>query len=231
MTMITIPSKDGKSFSAYLAQSAKMPAPVVIVIQEIFGVTDELKAKCDTLAKEGFIAVCPDLFWRLEPGLNLNSTVDADRAKAFDLFSKFDVNKGIDDLRAVMHTFKSHADSNGKMGCVGYCLGGKLAFLMACRAPLDASVSYYGVGLDQLLGEASSIKGKLMLHIAEGDKFVSPAAQQVIKEGLKDNKHVAIHSYAGVDHAFSREGGDSYDEKASALAYERTITFFRSNLR
>jgi carboxymethylenebutenolidase len=230
MTELKIPSKDGNSFMAYLAMPKKTPAPAILVIQEIFGVNAEMREKCDELARQGFIAVCPDLFWRMEPGVQLTDKTDAEWEKAFGFFQRFDVDKGILDLRAAYHTFKGHANATGKVGCVGYCLGGKLAYLMATRSQVDCVVSYYGVGLDELLGESDRIKSPLMLHIAESDRFVMPPAQKKIREGLKDNPYVTIHSYPAVDHAFARCGGQTYNEAAAALANARTLEFFRRNL-
>jgi len=220
MSEIKIPAKDGGSFMAYCAMPDKTPAPAIIVIQEIFGVNAEMRAKCDALAKEGFIAVCPDIFWRMEPGVQLTDKTEEEWAKAFDFFNRFDVDQGIEDLRAALHTMKGHADVSGHVGCVGYCLGGKLAYLMAA-----------GVGLDALLDEAASIQNPLMLHIAEKDEFVPVEAQQKIKDGLKDNAHVSIHSYAGMDHAFARGQGQHYDEAAAQLADARTLDFLKGNLK
>ncbi len=230
MTEISIPSKDKGNFMAYVAVPKKTPAPAIVVIQEIFGVNAELRAKCDDLARQGFIACCPDLFWRMEPGVQLTDKTEGEWAKAFDFFKRFDVDRGLEDLRQTVHVMKGYAGSSGKVGCVGYCLGGKLAYLMATRTNVDCAVGYYGVGIQDMLKEASKIKNPLMLHIAEDDKFVPPEAQQAIKAGLAKNKLVTIHSYAGVEHAFARGNGQHYDEAAANAADKRTLDFFRSNL-
>lgn len=230
MTEITIPAKDGGSFTAYLAVPKKTPAPAIVVIQEIFGVNAEMRAKCDELARQGFLAICPDIFWRMEPGVQLTDKTDAEWQKAFDFYKRFDVNKGIEDLRAVVHTIKGHAQSTGKVGCVGYCLGGKLAYLMAARTKIDCSAGYYGVELDKFLGEAKNIQKPLMLHTAEKDQFVPQQTQKIIKDGLKNNPHITVHSYPGVEHAFARGQGQHYDEKAAQVANARTLAFFKSNL-
>jgi carboxymethylenebutenolidase len=227
---ITLASKDGGSFACYLAMPAKLPAPAIVVAQEIFGVNRVMRDTCDALAAQGFIAACPDLFWRIEPGIELDDRVEADMTRAFDLFGKFDVDKGVDDLRAAVHAFKGHAEGNGKVGVVGYCLGGKLAYLMACRSKIDAATGYYGVGLDALLDEAEHITHPLMLHIAEEDKFVPRDAQEKIREALAKNKHVTLHSYPGCDHAFAREGGAHYDAVAAKTANARTYEFFARHL-
>lgn len=230
MTEIKISSKDGGAFMAYMAIPAATPAPAVVVIQEIFGVNAEMRTKCDALARQGFLALCPDIFWRMEPGVQLTDKTDAEWQKAFGFYKKFDIEKGIEDLRAASHTLKGHAQSTGKVGCVGYCLGGKLAYLMAARTNIDCAVSYYGVGLDELLDETKNIKKPLMLHIAEKDQFVDETAQQKIRNGLRDNTLVTIHSYPGVNHAFARGQGQDYDAAAAKLADTRTIAFFRNNL-
>lgn len=231
MTEITIPTKDNKHFQAYVAMPEALPAPTIIVIQEIFGVNQEMRDKCDALAAQGYIAVCPDLFWRLEPGIQLTDKTEKEWQQAFDLFNRFDVDMGIEDLRATHHTFKGHAQSTGKVGCVGYCLGGKLAYLLAARGHVDASVGYYGVGLDELLGEAGDIDHPLMLHIAEEDKFTPKDAQEKIINGVKDFSNIAAYSYPNVDHAFARGQGEHYDEAAATLANQRTMDFLNNNLK
>jgi len=227
---ITIPAADGGSFTAYMALPKKTPAPCIILIQEIFGVNKGLRDKCDALAKEGFVAVCPDLFWRIEPGIELTDQTEAEWARAFGLFKAFDVDNGIEDLRAVAHTMRGHAQTTGKVGCIGYCLGGKLAYLMATRTTIDSSVGYYGVGLGALTGEAAKIKSPLMLHIAEEDEYVNKDEQGKVRQALSGNKFVTVHSYPGLDHAFSRVGGKHYDEAGAKLADGRTLEFLRRNL-
>lgn len=230
MTYTTISLSSGESFKAYVAKPKTLPAPAVVVIQEIFGVNEGIRAKCDWLASEGFYAIAPDLFWRLEPGVELTDKTKEGWARAFDLMNRFDIGQGIEDLQAVVDQTRDNEETSSAVGCLGYCLGGKVAYLMACRTDVDASVGYYGVGLDELLDEAKSIDNYLMLHIAEEDKFVSKDAQAKIISGLKNNTHVTIHSYEGVDHAFTRVGGDHYDEASAKIADKRTIDFFQRKL-
>lgn len=225
---ITIAAKDGGAFGAYMAMPTKTPAPAVIVIQEIFGVNAVMRAKCDWLAAQGFIAVCPDLFWRIEPGIELTDRTDAEWARAFELFRTFDVDQGVEDVRAAIHTMRGHALANGKVGAMGYCLGGKLAFLTAARTSADASVGYYGVGLGALTGEA--IDRPLMLHIAEKDEYVPKQEQDAIKKALAHNAKIEIHSYPGMNHAFSRPGGKHYNKEEADRADARTLEFLRAHL-
>lgn len=221
---------DGGTFSAFVARPAALPAPALIIIQEIFGVNNGLKQKAIEMAALGYLAIVPDLFWRLEPGVNLTDKTETEWQKAFSLMQRFDVDQGVRDLTSVMDTLRTTPDCTGKVGCMGYCLGGKLAYLMATRTKVDVSVSYYGVGLQDMLDEAKNIRAPLMLHIAGADKYVPPAAQQAIMDGLKDTAHVTIHHYPDKDHAFSRINGQHYDADAATLANTRTAEFLEGSL-
>jgi len=231
MPDIIVPTKSGESFNAYVAMPAQTPAPCVIVIQEIFGINQGIKEKCDWLASEGYIACAPDLFWRIEPGIELSDHVEAELKRAFELFGEFNIDKGINDIEATIHILKGHADSTGKVGCLGYCLGGKLAYLTATRSDIDTSIGYYGVGIEELLAEANNIKAPLALHIAEEDGFVPPQAQTKIHEGLSNNEKVTLYNYAAVDHAFTRVGGDNYNEAAAKIADARSLDFLKEHLK
>jgi carboxymethylenebutenolidase len=228
---LKITAADGSgTFSAFVAYPEIDPAPAVIVIQEIFGVNKNLRDICLKLADEGYIGVCPDLFWRQQPGIQLTDQTEAEWKRAFELFNGFNVDKGIEDLKATLALVRTLPEATGKAGTMGYCLGGKLAFLMATRSDADCNISYYGVGIDALLGEKDNIKKPLLMHIAGNDGFSSPEAREKILTGLKDNKNVATYVYPGVDHAFTRIGGKNYNKEAAEKAYERTETFLAKSL-
>ena len=229
MPDITIEGADG-SFGAYLAIPATTPAPGVVVAQEIFGVNQVMREVCDWLAGEGFVACCPDIFWRIEPGIQLTDKTDAEWARAFELFGLFDVDKGVEDLKATLAQLRGHAACSGKAGSIGYCLGGKLAYLMAARSDAECNVGYYGVGLDELLGEAANITKPLLLHVASKDQFVPAEAQEKIKAGLAGHAQVTLHVYEGQDHAFARVGGEHYDKAAADLANGRSIELLKRSL-
>ncbi len=226
---ISISTQDG-SFSAYLARPAQAMAPAVVVIQEIFGVNAVMREITDGLAAQGYLAICPDLFWRIEPGVDITDKSEAEWKKAFALMNAFDADKGVEDIAAVIKYVRAEPSCTGKVGSVGFCLGGKLAFLTAARTDCDASVSYYGVGIEGLTGEADKLTHPLMLHVAEEDQFVPKPAQAIIQQNLKNHPQITIHSYAGCDHAFARPGGEHYDETAAKLAGGRTLTFFQTRL-
>lgn len=226
---LTITTPDG-AFSAYVARPQAQNAPAVVVIQEIFGVNKVMRDICDGLAAQGFVAICPDLFWRIEPGIDITDQSEAEWKRAFELFNAFDVDAGVSDIAATIAAARALPGVSGKVGAVGYCLGGLLAFLTATRTDADACVSYYGVGLEKHVGEADKLARPLLMHIAEEDQFVPPEAQQVILAALKDHPQIEIHTYAGRDHAFAREGGEHYDAADAAKANGRSLTFFKTHL-
>jgi carboxymethylenebutenolidase len=230
MTDVTIRAADGGSFSAYLATPKSGKGPGILLIQEIFGINKVMRDLADGFAAQGYAVLCPDLFWRQEPGIDITDQSKAEWDKAFALFRGFNVDKGVDDLKASLAALRKHQACSGKIGTVGYCLGGKLAYLMATRGDADCNAGYYGVGIQDQLAEAKSIKKPLLLHIAEKDQFVPPEAQAAIKETLGGNKLVTLYSYPGCDHAFARAGGQHYDKKAADLANQRTAGFFKQHL-
>jgi carboxymethylenebutenolidase len=229
MPEIHIDARDGH-FSAYLAKPAKTPAPAILVIQEIFGVNKVMRDLCDGFAKQGYLAVCPDLFWRIEPGIQITDKTDAEWARAFELFQTFNQTKGVEDLILTLEHVRKLKECGGKAGTVGYCLGGRLAYFMATRSNADCNVSYYGVGIETVLDESAAITKPLLMHIAAKDQFVPPEAQARIREALSKNPRVAIHVYENCDHAFARVGGAHYDAAAAKLANERTAAFFKTYL-
>ena len=226
---ISIPGPDG-AFAGYLATPTSGHGPGIVVIQEIFGINQVVRDICDGFASHGYFALAPDLFWRLEPGVQLTDKTDAEWKRAFDLMGRFDIDKGMKDIQAAIDTLRGREGCTGKIGAVGYCLGGQLAFLAATRTNVDASVGYYGVNIHERLGEADRIRKPLMLHIAARDQFVPPEAQKKMHDGLGGNPHVTLHVYPEMDHAFARIGGAHYDKACADLANGRTATFFRQHL-
>ncbi|HEY0105806.1 MAG TPA: dienelactone hydrolase family protein [Rhizomicrobium sp.] len=228
---VRIKSSPDGDFAAYLAAPASGRGPGVVVIQEIFGVNAVMRAIADDYAARGYFALCPDLFWRLEPGVQLSDKTDAEWQRAFDLMTRFNQDAGLRDIQHSIDYLKHGvAGCTGKVGAVGYCLGGLLAYLAAARTDIDASVGYYGVSIQDKLGEAANIKKPLMLHLAAKDEYTPPAAQKATVDGLKGHALVTVHSYPEMNHAFARVGGAHYDKACADLANGRTATFFRQHL-
>ncbi len=233
MAETSIKTPDG-TFSAYVAAPKNLApgkkAPGILVIQEIFGVNKVMRDLCDGFAAQGYIALCPDLFWRQEPGIQITDKTEAEWKRAFELYQGFNEAKGTEDLIASLDHLRKLPSCSGKAGSVGYCLGGKLAYLMATRSNADANVGYYGVGIENALNEASAITKPLLLHIAAEDQFVPKEAQAKIQEALSRISAVTIHVYPGCDHAFARVGGAHWNAAAAKQANERTAAFFAKHL-
>lgn len=220
----------GAQFDAYVATPEGEASAAIIVIQEIFGVNEGIRRKCDNWAKAGYLAIAPDLFWRIEPHIELDADVSEEMQQALAYIPKFNQDQGIRDLEATIKAARAKLGGSGKVGLVGYCLGGRLAFMAACRTDGDAFVGYYGVGIDGLLGEQHAIGKPLMLHIPTNDGFVPADTQKAMHEGLKDNRHVTLYDYEGLDHGFATEMGDRRVDEAAELADRRTADFFVEHL-
>src|SRR5215469_3974054 len=177
---ITVKAKDGGSFKAYLATPEKGSGPGIVLLQEIFGINAYIRSVADHYAEEGYVVLAPDLFWRIEPGIELGFT-DADRQKAFAYRAKFDIDKAVDDIGDTIAALRALPQCKGKIGAIGFCLGGLLAYLSAARLSVDCAVSYYGVGIERVLGEAAKITCPMVLHIAEKDKWTPPEVVTAIK--------------------------------------------------
>ena len=231
MADITITGADGE-FSAYIATPESRTGPGLVVIQEIFGVNQNMRDLCDSFAAQGYIAACPDLFWRIEPGIQLTDKTEAEWNQAFEYMNKFlpEFEKGQADLQATVSHLRGLDECSGKVGCVGYCLGGSLAYSMACSSDVDAAVGYYPVQIDDYLPYAEHIKNPAMFHVAELDGFCPPESQAAIADAFTKNDNIALHTYPGVDHAFARIGGGNYDQDAADSANGRTADLFKSAL-
>jgi carboxymethylenebutenolidase len=231
MATIDIPTLDKEgSFTAWLSEPEETPRGAIVVIQEIFGVNEGIRRKCARWAELGYLAIAPDLFWRLEPGVELDPDVEEEFKRALDLMGRFDQDQGIADLEAAIREARRRLPEGGKVGCVGYCLGGRLAYMTAARTDVDASVGYYAVGIDGLLHEKNAIANPLMLHIAGDDGFVPQEVQAKMHEGLDGHPRVTLHDYPGEDHGFAAEMGKRRSEEAARLADERTERFFAEHI-
>jgi carboxymethylenebutenolidase len=228
--MFRIHSPDG-DFAAHISFPANTRGPGVVVLQEIFGVNANIRSVCDWFAARGFVAIAPDLFWRAEPGVELT---EKDRERAFSLRGQTDDGKAADDIGATIAFLRSHEVCTGRVGVVGYCWGGMLAYLAATRYRPDAAVGYYGVGIEKKLDSVGGLACPLMLHYAELDKFAPPEVRQQIASTLTaafpTPGRITIHEYPNCDHAFTRKGGMHYNPAAAELADLRTLDFLVRHL-
>lgn len=228
--MIKISSRDAGEFEAYMAVPPSGRGPGLVLIQEIFGVNPGLRETADSYAGQGFVVVCPDLFWRQEPGVQLSDQSDEDWPRAIQLYEGLDEAKAVEDTAAALSFLRDHQACSGTVGALGFCLGGKIAYLLATRHHPDCAVGYYGVGIETALDESAGIDRPLMLHIAEKDQFCPAPARKKIHAALDDTPHVVLHDYPNLEHAFARAGGAHYDPDFAELANFRTLEFLRQHL-
>lgn len=217
----------------HVSAPAGTPIAAIIVVPEIFGVNPGIRGKCDKLAAQGYLAVAPEIFWRFAPGVELDPDVPEQFQQALGYFGQYDPNDGVLDIEAVIRAIRAGIAGHApvaKVGLVGYCLGGRLAYMAAARTDIDASVGYYGVMIDTMLNEAHAIANPLMLHIPTADHFVGPDAQAAIHAALDPHPKVTLHDYPGLDHGFATEVGDRRDEAGANLADSRTMAFFAEHL-
>ncbi|KQM21850.1 dienelactone hydrolase family protein [Novosphingobium sp. Leaf2] len=214
---------------AYVVKPEGTPRGAIIVQQEIFGVDAGIRQKAEGWAAKGYLAVAPDTFWRQQPGIELSPYDEGEFKQALDFAGKHDFDLGIQDIEAVIRWIRQD-QGVGKVGLVGFCMGGRVAYMAAARTDINASVGYYGVMIDQMLGEKHAIANPLMLHIPTADHFVDEAAQKAIHEGLDDHPKVTLHDYEGLDHGFAAEIGTRRDPAGAALADGRTEAFFAEHL-
>jgi carboxymethylenebutenolidase len=215
----------GGQFKGYLALPPGGRGPGLLVFHAIFGVNQVVRDYADDFARQGYVALCPDMFWRQEPGVCLSEQRPEDMAHGMALFNRYDMDAGVADLRSALAALRALDACTGPAGCVGYCFGGRMAYMMAAHTDIDAAVGYYGTAIEQHLDVAGRVSRPLMLHQAGNDHFVPPEAQEAIRKALEGNPDVTIHTYPGIGHAFARVGAPNYDAVSAELADRRTADF------
>lgn len=221
---------DGEGgFRSYRAEPAGEPKAAIIVIQEIFGVNQGIRRKADDWAEAGYLALAPDMFWRFAPGYDVDPDVPEQMADAFEVRKQFDLGKAAGDVEAVIRAARA-AIGGGKVGIVGFCMGGSVAYLAATRTDVDASVGYYGGQIAQYLDEAATIARPLMLHFAGDDAHITPDVVATVRAALDGKDAAEIFDYPGVGHGFADTFGQRRADAEARQADARTAAFFARNL-
>ncbi len=229
---IDIPSHDGQgSFQGYLALPRGGKGPGLVLAQEIFGVNHSMRAAADHYAEEGYVVLVPDLFWRQERGVQLDYT-EAGFERARSLYQGFDEDLGVHDIQSSLNALRQRPEYAGQAGVLGFCLGGKLAYLAASRCDAEVCISYYGVGIEKALEQAlaSPARSRLVLHIAENDHLCPPEARRAILQTLGRRARTELYVYPGVEHAFARPNGEHFDKPSALMAHQRSINALKSEI-
>jgi carboxymethylenebutenolidase len=216
----------GGGMTGYLAVPASGSGPGIVLLQEIFGVNSHMRDVADLYAEEGYVVLAPDLFHLMEQRVELGYE-GADMEKAFGFYGRFDIEQAVRDMTASVATLRARPECTGKVGAIGFCLGGKLAWLAAARSGVDAAVGYYVVGIEASLDELATIKCPVTLHFGEIDKFAPEAARNAIAAAVK-GKNVEIFVYPGADHGFNCSERPAFDKAASLMAHSRSLTTFHN---
>jgi carboxymethylenebutenolidase len=219
---VVLTAEDGHRLDAYIAQPEGEPLAGLVVVQEIFGVNAHIRSVADSYAEEGFFVVAPGMFDRIEPGVELGYG-EADMQKARSYFPKFDIEKAVMDVAAAMD-FAAKATAE-KVGVIGYCLGGTMAWLSATRLHPAAAVGYYGGLIGKFADETPS--APVMLHFGKEDAHI-PASE--VEKVATAHPEVEIYWYEGAGHAFNRDVGPSYRPEAARLARQRSLDFLKKHL-
>jgi carboxymethylenebutenolidase len=227
--MVQIDSRDGGRFEAYFAAPASGKGPGLVILPEIYNSNHWVRAVADGYAKDGYVCIAPDIYWREAPGTYLDYTPEGQK-QGREMGFALDLDKSMDDLGCCADWLRSQGNCTGKVGSVGYCLGGKLVYLGMARKVLDAGVGYYSVQLNNHYDEAKNIDGPLMLHFGELDTRIPPDMLRDIHSHLDGKPNVTIYEYEGADHGFNRFGYPPFHEECARIALERTLQFLGKEL-
>lgn len=230
-SQLKISSADGQSFNSYVATpDSKPPFPAIVLIQEIFGINGNMRWTAKQFAAAGFLVAVPDLFWRVAPGIELDPTDALDRARAMEINGSFDSQSGISDCLQTVEHVRQLADCNGHVGAVGYCLGGRLAFLVAMQGGIDAGVCFYPVAIQPQLKTLRVSEVPLLVHLGSDDALCKSEAQLEIKAFVESKKAGRVIIYNGVGHGFARLGRTGDAATAAESAERATVEFLSRHL-
>jgi len=225
---LRIHTSDGE-FDAYVCRPPRASAAAVLVLHEVLGPNATMRETCEALAREGFLALCPDLSWRLgrvEP----SGAAQGDWALARSLQANFDLEQGVNDVTATIWQARGLLAAGGKVGVLGFGLGGLLSFRSASCSSPDAAIAYYGAGMQRHLEEIGSLRSPLLVHLAQDDAAIPPHDQQAIAQAFRERPQVELHVYPDCRHAFANPASRHHDPQAARLAWRRSLGFLRRHL-
>ncbi|MBV8659293.1 MAG: dienelactone hydrolase family protein [Burkholderiales bacterium] len=227
---IDIKTEQGETFSGYLSLPPAGTGPAIVLVQEIWGVNEHIRAVADQYALSGYVVLAPDVFWRLQPRLDLNYD-DAGNAIAFDLYGKIDTDKATQDIAASIATLRKLPEVTGKVATLGYCLGGQLAYRGAVAGHADAAVAYYGGGIDKHLDIVNQVNMPILFHYAMKDAHITQDIVNTVKAAFAGKSNATFIDYPETGHGFNCWGRTAvYNQRAAALAQAHTLEFLSTHL-
>lgn len=231
MPEIQVNALDGSFFKAYAAFPSGNVGPGIILVHGMGGLDVHMRALCDDLADSGYIVICPDLFERQKKGAVAQDLSEQENVLALSLYKNFDVSAGLRDIFAALATLRQTHGCNGKIGILGFCLGGRLAFLSAARSDVNCAVGYDNVGIEDLLNDVSDISVPLLLHFGEENLLMPEATRKKILSRLENNKKIQFQLYPSAGHAFTEKKGCKYNPESAKIAQEKTKSFLATHLK
>ncbi len=227
-----IQATDGGWFAGHLALPDSGSGPGMVVIHEIFGVNGYIEGACERLAKLGYLALAPDLYWRIEPGIAVDERSADFMERGFGYLQRFDFERGaVDATDALEHLRRLSEVEGGKAGILGFCLGGTISYLVAALGSPDVCVSYYGSGVPDALDRAGQVECPILFHFGTADAYLPPAKQEQVRAAFAGRRDVEFHIHQGANHAFDNHvAGVFHHPQAAADAWRQTSDFLRRNL-
>lgn len=213
-----------EQFKGYFVGQHNVDAPGIILIPEIFGINEHIRSVADKYAQAGYVVLAPDLFWRFKPGIELGYE-GKDLEEAFKYFQEYKDDWALEDLGGAIEFLRKHKGCNGQVALLGFCLGGKLAFRTAANHKVDASISYYGVSLENHLAEADKVKCPIIFHFGALDAFVPPDTIKQLEFEYAKHANFSMYVYEGADHGFNCDARGSYQRESAELAFSRNMEF------
>jgi carboxymethylenebutenolidase len=228
---IALPGVGDSGMQAYrIGPPGDVAAPTVIVLHEIFGVNGAMRDVAGRLAREGFEVLIPDLFWRVEPRISLGY-IEPDRTRATEIMRDFETDLGLADLGRLIAWLKQRSGETHRLAAIGFCIGGKLATLLAARGEIDVGISFYGVQLNDYVDEIAGAKSRLMLHFGGQDAQIPLTLVNRIEAASRPNPLVDVHVYPEAKHGFFNPSRtDRHHAQAADEASARTLAMLREVL-
>ncbi|MFZ9081490.1 MAG: dienelactone hydrolase family protein [Burkholderiaceae bacterium] len=226
---ISVASSDGGQFEAYISHPPAGRGPGLLLVQEIFGVNEHIRAVADQYAADGYLVIAPDIFWRQAPRIELGYTAEGFE-RGLALLGGLDIHRTGSDLQRAVEAVRHFDSCSGLVGSVGFCMGGLLSYVAAARAGVDTAVCYYGGGIHDHLGLASDISCPLLFHFAAKDSYIPNSAVESVRKVFSGRDNVRVITHPDVDHGFNCWQRPSWHQPTAARARGQTLVHLSETL-
>ena len=226
---VRVPTHDGDELDAHLAVPASGTGAGIVLLHEGLGLTDYTRAVAARITELGYIAMAPELFWRMERNVDLDHD-EAGLARALELILEYDAEKGVRDVASAMGYLAARPEVDGPVGVMGFCFGGGVTYGAACELDPACAVAYYGVGVELLAARIDEVTCPALLHFGTDDAFIAPDALANLEDAARARPDIEIAVYEGEGHAFDNPYSPTHAPESAARAWDRTAGFLDANL-